>query len=75
MILSTINFSDFLEPLRKSLFSFLPILGDPCSFVKALFIRVQMYCVSEKIVNPKDDKTFERGEGVGENQIKLEERY
>ena len=53
----TINFPDFLDPLRKSFISSLPGLGDPCTFVKALFLQVQLDWVTEKVVNPKDDKT------------------
>ena len=53
----TIDFPDFLDPIRKGLFSPLPVLGNPCTSVKALF-RVQVDRVSEKVVNPQNSKTW-----------------
>ena len=56
-MISTINFPDFLDPLRKSLFSLFPGFIHPCSSVEALFIHVQVEWVSEKVIKPKDGKT------------------
>ena len=67
-MISTINFPDFLDPLRKSLISSLPRLGDPWTYVKALFIHVKVDWVSKKIVDPKD------GEPWGK-KAKSEKRY
>ena len=63
-MISTINFLHFLEPLRKSLFSSFPGLGDPSSYVKALFNRVPIQVkadwVSKEVVNSKDGKPWEK---------------
>ena len=64
-MISTVGFPDFLEPPRKSLISLFLGLGHPRRFVKALFIQVQVDWVSEKVVNPKDGKTWGR-----ENKLK-----
>ena len=58
-ISSTINLSNGLDPLWKSLVGLFPRFSDPRIPVEVCLIQIESDWVSKKVVRSKDDETWE----------------